>query len=67
MNRLSAEPQEAVTLSGFGVVLVPVAVVEISGGVVPCHEAAVIRRAMAENRSATVFVTVSVSPPAAIL
>src|SRR3989344_2594960 len=67
INRLSADPHEGVTTSGSGVVLLPLAPVEISGGVVPCHDEAEMRTAMAANRSETSFVTVTlVSPPLAI-
>lgn len=67
MKRLSSDPQEAVTASGSGLALDPVAAVDISGAVVPCQEAAVIRTARAANRSLTLLVTVTeVSPPDAI-
>ena len=67
IQRLSSTPHDAVRLSGSGVVLVPVAPVDISGGVVPCQFAAAIRIAIALNLSVTAFVTVTdVSPPLAI-
>ena len=67
INRLSAAPQEAVTESGSGFWLEPVVPVDTTGAVVPCHDAAEMRIAMAANRSVTLFVTVTlVSPPVAI-
>jgi hypothetical protein len=59
MNKLSSEPHDAVTASGFGFALVLVAPVEISGGVVPCHDDEEMRTATAENLSLTLFVLVT--------
>jgi hypothetical protein len=67
IKRLSADPQDAVTESGLGLALAPTAPLEISGGVVPCQLAALIRIAIAVKRSFLVVVTVTlVSPPDAI-
>jgi len=67
IHKVSAAPQDGVSVPQSGLVLEPVTSLPISGGVVPCQDAAEIRIAIAVNRSLMLLVTTTLaSAPAAI-